>query len=342
MKYREWIDRQLANAQKFGMKYTVVLFLLASFAATAIVYYDVVFQAKTLLSPGMTAGVMGDAGPYGYKADPKSTFSSFGVYLKDMGSNAWAGEPQVAKVSQVLRQVAFPLWNDNVQFGKPLAANFLSSAFYPLKLVVYAMPGARGWDAYLLMRFVVGVFFTYLFLRQIGVRNFPSFVGGIVFAFSGFFILFQNIQNIDSDILAPMVFWAVAYIVGLAKRAVIRPYQYFIAIAGVVTSYFNLFCWAFLLDLSARVALLGRESNWRFRFIPSHVTRFCSCGCSSIVDFAAALSCERGVCTECVYAAYIRHLPRNAGVAADELHDWKYIAIFQERYFPFTKFTGIA
>ena len=152
---KKW-TAQIQKLQAFLVKYTVPVVFLLSLLVTCFFYYDVVFFGKTLLSPGgLTAGVMGDAGPYKDINPQPTDFTVFDVFMKDLGSNAWAGEPQVAKAAQALRQWDFPLWNDNAALGKPLAANFLSSAFYPLKLILYIAPNVNGWEVYLLLRFAL-------------------------------------------------------------------------------------------------------------------------------------------------------------------------------------------
>lgn len=245
--------RSLSNLLiRMAKKYSVLLFLILAYCITSLFYFDVVFQGRTLLTPGkITAGVMGDIGAYGIELDQRSPRESYAVFFKDFGSNAWAGEPQVAKVNQMIRQWTLPLWNDNVQMGKPLAANFLSDPFYPLKIILYIFPNTAGWDFYLLTRFAIGVFFMILFLRKIGVRAFPAIVGGVAFAFSGYFVLLHNIQNLDVDLIVPVMFWVIAFIMRLVEDESMKWYHYLIAIFTLVAILLSNIPQSLLLVLTA-------------------------------------------------------------------------------------------
>lgn len=246
-------------------------------AITIMFYYDVVFLNKTLLSPGLTAGVMGDSGPYGFTETTKDIWVKYAGFLKDLGSNAWEGEPLSVKIMQTFRQGALPLWNDNIQVGKPLAANFLASAFYPLKLVVYLLPTAVGWDIYLLLRFAIGAFFTYLFLRQMDVKQFPSIIGGVSFSFSGYFVLFQNIQNMDVDLLAPLLFWVIAYFTSFWKRTAVSSYQYLISVAAVVTVLLS------NIPESLLLLLVAGFFFWLYRLVSIYKTKGKKIGNKSLI-----------------------------------------------------------
>lgn len=237
---RAWqpLASRLAPMWTFIQRHSLPFFFILSILATTIFYYDVVFLGKTLLSPGgITAGVMGDAGAYGDPNPLPTDFSKYAVFMKDLGSNAWAGEPQVFKVAQAWRHWDLPLWNDNAGVGKPLAANFLSTAFYPLKLILYLLPNVKGWDIYLLARFIFGIFFTFLFLRELKVKLLPAFLAGVAFAFSGYFVMLQDIQNMDVDLILPALFWVAAYAMNLARQQQIKWYQYLLAV-GVFTAIF--------------------------------------------------------------------------------------------------------
>lgn len=221
-------------------RHVVLVVFLLSLVITVTFYYDVAFLGKTMLSPGgLTAGVMGDAGAYGDTNPLPPDFTKFAAYMKDLGSNAWAGEPQTYKAGQAVRNWDFPLWNDNAAVGKPLAANFLSTAFYPLKLIIYFIPNVNGWEIYLLARFMLGVFFMFLFLRELKVKAIPSVLASIVFAFSGYFVMLQNIQNMDPDLLTPMMFWIVARAMNLAKEEKVLWHQYGVLVGALVVVFLS-------------------------------------------------------------------------------------------------------
>lgn len=264
----------LTRLWTFIQRHTLPVFFILSILATTFFYYDVVFFSKTLLSPGgLTAGVMGDAGAYGDNLNQlPPDFTKFAVFLKDLGSNAWTGEPQVAKAASAIRHWDFPLWNDNMGVGVPLAANFLSSAFYPLKLILYLLPNVQGWDIYLLARFSLGIFFLFLFLRELGLRRLPAFLSGMAFAFSGFFVLLQNIQDIDVELSTPIIFWIVALAMNLARKNKVHWYTYCLLVGGLVTVFLTNIPEPLLLVLAAgfiywgyRLVVLFKKERAQFK-----------------------------------------------------------------------------
>lgn len=188
----------------------IILFTLVPIFFIAIFYYDVVFRGRTLLSPGLTVGVMGESGPHGLIIKDKTVLNQYFQFYRDFGSNAWVGEPQAIKVFNSYKNFQLPLWNDNAAMGKPLAANFLSSAFFIPKLVLHFFhPTPSSWDFYLLLRFFLGFFFCFLFLRLHKLSYLATILGSVIFTFSGYFVIFQNIQNVDVDFLVPMLLWII-------------------------------------------------------------------------------------------------------------------------------------
>lgn len=220
-------------------KHVVVCFAIGAILVTTVFYFEVVFLNKTLLSTGMTAGVMGDEGPYQFLEKTNTTsqklWNTFGIFHKDLAPVMWQGEPHQLKNREALMKWSWPLWNENNAVGKPHAANFISNPFFPLKVVVYLFPNATGWDLYLLLRFALGLFFMALFLREIGLRALPSFIGGMLFSFSGYFVLFQSIIDMDVGLLTPVVFWVASCAMTMAKAVRVRPVQYIVAIVSLTS-----------------------------------------------------------------------------------------------------------
>lgn len=85
-----------------------------------------------------------------------------------------------------LQQGIFPLWNDLNAGGVPHFANGQSSVLFPLNIFFLILP--MRWaliSFYFSKMFLIG-FFTYLFLRQINIGKYESFVGAIGFNFALF------------------------------------------------------------------------------------------------------------------------------------------------------------
>lgn len=219
--------------------HVVVCFAIGSILVTGIFFYDIILFNKTLLSTGVTPGVMGDDTAYNYLKTVEQPVGgigpTFSAFHKDLGAFPWQVEPHNLKNLESISKLTWPLWNDSNAAGKPQAANFISTPFFPLKLITYLLPNSAGWDMYLLLRFALGLFFMALFLRQMKLRAGPSFLGGVMFAFSGYFVLYQNITDMDVGLLTPVIFWVAAYTMSLARSANIRWWQYLCAVGALVS-----------------------------------------------------------------------------------------------------------
>ncbi len=86
------------------------------------------------------------------------------------------------------KNLNLPLWNPYSLSGTPLLANFQSSVFYPLNILLFILPFSLGWSVLILMEpFLAGIF-LYFYLENINLNKFSALLGSVVFSFSGFFI----------------------------------------------------------------------------------------------------------------------------------------------------------
>src|SRR3989344_1151511 len=81
-----------------------------------------------------------------------------------------------------------PLWNPYEMAGKPLLANFQSSAFYPLNLILFIKPFYLSWSIFIVLQPLLAGIFLYLYLNNLNLNRRASVLGAIVFSFSGFFV----------------------------------------------------------------------------------------------------------------------------------------------------------
>lgn len=81
-----------------------------------------------------------------------------------------------------------PIWNPYEMGGKPLAANFQSSVFYPLNILLLAFPFDKAWSVFILLQTVLGGVFMYMYLRSLKLEERASLLGSLAFSFSGFFV----------------------------------------------------------------------------------------------------------------------------------------------------------
>ncbi|MCL5435087.1 MAG: YfhO family protein [Patescibacteria group bacterium] len=101
-----------------------------------------------------------------------------------------------------LKQGNIPFWNPHNFSGNPQMANFQTAIFYPANILYFLLPFNLSWTLIIILQPLLGGIFMYLFLRKgIGVKDFPSFIGGIAFAFSSYMVVWIEYGNIGSTIL---------------------------------------------------------------------------------------------------------------------------------------------
>ncbi len=94
--------------------------------------------------------------------------------------------PWRALAMDIFRSGHLPLWNQYSFSGFPLLANWQSAPFYPLNLLMLVFGNIWGFSFMVFLQPLLSMIFLYLFLKQIKVSSFGSFIGAITFAFSGF------------------------------------------------------------------------------------------------------------------------------------------------------------
>lgn len=201
----------------------------------------------------------------------------------DAGESAWFNGPWNSLSRRLIRSWELPLWNPHSGCGTPLLANMISSPFYPLKVLLYVLPEEEAWDIFFLVRIFVAALFAYLFLRLLGMDFLPAILGGTIFSFTGYFMLYINMMQVNVDILIPALLY---FLELLARRGWRRD---FLGVAGVVwlsllggmpQSAFFLLLFGFFYFL-VRVLLLRKERGEpRFlfhqaaRYLGAHVLGF--------------------------------------------------------------------
>lgn len=97
--------------------------------------------------------------------------------------------PIRALAIDIFKQGKFPLWNSNMFAGYPLFANLQIALFSPTMLFYLFLPKIWGWTAQVMIQPVLAAFFSYLLLRHLKLKKLPSLIGGIIYAFSGFSLI---------------------------------------------------------------------------------------------------------------------------------------------------------
>lgn len=99
------------------------------------------------------------------------------------------------------KKFELPLWNPYTFSGTPLLANFQAGPFYILNLVFLLFAFPIGWSIFIIAQPLLAGVFLYLLLRQYRVASFAAFIGGFVFAYSGFSVAWLEWGNIGNTAL---------------------------------------------------------------------------------------------------------------------------------------------
>lgn len=97
--------------------------------------------------------------------------------------------PQFHFLANSLKHGSFPFWSPYNFSGFPVYADPQAGYCYPIHLILFGIfkpERAFGWD--LGIHILLAGWFTYLFLRQLGVKRPAAILSGICFMFSGFLI----------------------------------------------------------------------------------------------------------------------------------------------------------
>lgn len=116
----------------------------------------------------------------------------------------------------ILKNGNLPLWNPYEFSGTPLLANFQSSPFYPLNVILFAKPFEISWSIFVLIQPLLAGLFTYLYLRNFKIHQLAAVFGGIVFAFSGFAVSWMEWGTIlSTGLWLPLMLLSVEKLIGV-------------------------------------------------------------------------------------------------------------------------------
>lgn len=92
----------------------------------------------------------------------------------------------------LLKSGQWPLWNPYILMGTPLLANFQSAPFSPTNIVYFLFERLNAWSIQIILQHFLAALFTYFLLRSWRISKLASVFGGIVFAFSGFNVIWSQ------------------------------------------------------------------------------------------------------------------------------------------------------
>ncbi len=92
----------------------------------------------------------------------------------------------------IIKSGRLPLWNPLILMGTPLLANFQSAPFSITNLLYFFTDKLTAWGLQIVLQHFLAAIFTYLLLRYWKVSKHGSVLGGIIFAFSGFNVIWSE------------------------------------------------------------------------------------------------------------------------------------------------------
>jgi hypothetical protein len=111
----------------------------------------------------------------------------------------------------LMKQGLAPLWNPYILSGNVLLANFQSAPFYPLNIIYWIIPDfAKAWSLQIILQPLLAGLLMYLFLSNNKFSKFSSLFGSLVWAFSGFFIVWLEYNTIvQASLYFPLILYSI-------------------------------------------------------------------------------------------------------------------------------------
>lgn len=92
----------------------------------------------------------------------------------------------------LVKEGNWPLWNPRILAGVPLLANFQSAPLSPTFFLYFLFSKPIAWSIQVILAHILAALFTYLLLRHWRVSKWGSILGGVVFAFSGYNLIWSQ------------------------------------------------------------------------------------------------------------------------------------------------------
>jgi len=203
-------------------------FALIAFLLPFIFYFGIFFGR----SFGMecATGVMGFKPPYQQTVTEPNKFCG---HWADVGAYAWQHVPQGIKVGMEYANFQFPLWNQNSGIGVPLAANFISTAFFLPLIPFLFFKSIFAFDLFIIFRMSIASLGMYFFIRSLGLPKPLALTGPLLVFLNGYITTLPSISHQSVDIFLP---WIGYLITTAAKKGAIK---YFVLL-GIVAAVSHL------------------------------------------------------------------------------------------------------
>lgn len=138
--------------------------------------------------------------------------------------------PQTIAAVDMMHRGIVPLWTPYEAAGQPLTANLASGMYNPIRLIYfYFFHSLKASDLFIVFRLIAMAFGLFLFLKSLGLEKESALLGGIAYAFSGFFI--DNVTVWFNDIFATL-----PYLLYIAEKYFEKRSWLFVGLGGLIFS----------------------------------------------------------------------------------------------------------
>lgn len=100
--------------------------------------------------------------------------------------------PMQTYATDIIKSGNLPLWNPLILMGTPLLANFQSAPFSVTNLLYLITDKLTAWSLQIVLQHFFSAIFVYILLRYWKVSKLGSILGGVIFAFSGFNVIWSE------------------------------------------------------------------------------------------------------------------------------------------------------
>ena len=102
-----------------------------------------------------------------------------------------------------------PLWNPFICCGAPALAAMQTAALFPIDLAFSFLDPFRAGTASVFAKLLCAGFFTFIFVRQLGVSGFGALFSGTVFGLCGFMIVWLGHPHVNCALWLPLLLYLV-------------------------------------------------------------------------------------------------------------------------------------
>jgi len=96
----------------------------------------------------------------------------------------------------IMKTGHLPLWDDTILLGVPLFANFQAALANPVNIFFFVLDNLTAWALQVILQIPLLILTTYLFLRNLKLSRRASLFGGLLFAFSGYVLVWLQYNTI--------------------------------------------------------------------------------------------------------------------------------------------------